>query len=379
MVNPRASGCDERRPTRSGAVAPSHYTSVRTHRGSSPVAAAIRKVVSVNLALMTASFLDRPWEQALEAACENGTDLIEACAGGHIPKRHFDPVQLSTNTAARRRFTESLDSRGLRLSALSCHGNPLDPDVAVATACHLDFEASCALAAQLDVRDVNLLAGCPGAGPQEKVPNWIIPSLVPDFRDAYRWQWEEKVIPYWTAAAGIAANAGVRICIEPHPATVVYNLETFARLRACVGPIIGMNWDHSHLWWQGIDPFVLIEDYGPEIFTVHVKDTLLRPHAISRNGVLSAADYDDADRRPWHFSTPGYGHPEHIWAMIVLALRAVGYHGCLSIECEDPRMRPDDTLAKTTQMLRRLIPDGEPPPANWAAVATQPRHAHRQG
>jgi sugar phosphate isomerase/epimerase len=322
---------------------------------------------------MTASFLDRQWEEALDAASQNGIAQIEACAGGHIPKRHFDPVELSTHPAALRRFRESLDSRALRLVALSCHGNPLDPDAAMAEACHRDFVATCALAAQLDVRDVNLLAGCPGGGPGDHVPNWIIPSLVPDFRDAYRWQWETQVLPYWTTAAAIATDHRVRICIEPHPATVVYNLETFDRLRNCVGPVIGMNWDHSHLWWQGIDPLTLIDDYADSIFTVHIKDTLVRHHALTRAGVLSAADHYDVERRPWYFSTPGVGHTEHEWARIVHALRANGYHNSLSIECEDPRMRPEDTLAKTVELLQRIVPDGEPPAVNWAAVAIQPR------
>jgi hypothetical protein len=36
-------------------------------------------------------------------------------------------------------------------------------------------------------------------------------------------------------------------------------------------------------------------------------------------------------------------------------------------------MRPEDTLAKTVELLQRIVPDGEPPAVNWAAVAIQPR------
>jgi sugar phosphate isomerase/epimerase len=327
----------------------------------------------MKIALMSASFLDRDWEQALDAAKQLGVELIEGCGGGHIPKLHLDPVRLSEDERERERWRDSLAARGLSLTSLSCHGNPLDPDAGLAAACHRDFEACCVLAAQVGVRDVNLLAGCPGGGPGEQVPNWIIPSVVPDFREAYRWQWEEKVLPYWRSAAQIAAEHGVRLAIEPHPATVVYNWETFGRLRAEVGPTIGMNYDHSHLWWQGIDPLALIERAGEAIYTVHVKDTVIKSHALALSGVLSAADYDDPDGRPWHFATPGYGHPEHLWARILVALRSAGYQGDLSIECEDPRMRPQDSFAKTVEMLARLLPASDPPPVDWAAVATRPR------
>jgi sugar phosphate isomerase/epimerase len=327
----------------------------------------------MKIALMSASFLDRGWESALDIAKQAGVEQIEGCGGGHIPKSHLDPVHLAQDEHARERFLESLSSRGLSLTSLSCHGNPLDPDAKLASACHRDFEASCELAAQIGVKDVNLLAGCPGGGPGEQVPNWIIPSVVPDFRDAYRWQWEQKVLPYWRSAAEVASKHGVRLAIEPHPATVVYNWETFARLRAEVGPVIGMNYDHSHLWWQGIDPLLLIERAGDAIHTVHIKDTVIKSHALSLSGALSAADYDDPDGRPWHFATPGYGHSEHVWARIVAALRAAGYAGAFSIECEDPRMQPQDSFAKTMELLRRVLPDREPPAVDWAAVATKPR------
>jgi sugar phosphate isomerase/epimerase len=323
----------------------------------------------MEIALMSASLLDRSWDDALDAAVQNGIGLIEACGGGHIPKRHFDPVELAESDSALARFVESLESRKLDLCAFSCHGNPLHPDPAHGQRAHEDFVATCEVASRLEVPFVSLLAGCPGGGPDDRVPNWIIKSTLPQMRDAYEWQWSERVIPYWQEAARIARQHGVKVCIEPHSADVVYGFSTFMRLRGEIGETIGMNFDPSHLWWQGVDPLVFIESAGDAIDTCHVKDALLDRRAIARDGVASAEDYDAWDRRPWAFSTPGYGHSELFWSQFVRALRNVDYDGALSIECEDPFMSADDTLRHTTSVLRRVLPSEPRPAVDWAAVA----------
>jgi sugar phosphate isomerase/epimerase len=323
----------------------------------------------MDIALMSASMLDRSWEDTLDAAARHGVLVIEACSGGHIPKRHYDPTQLVTSDVALEQFRETLSSRGLRLCALSCHGNPLHPDRQEAARVHDDFVATCELAAALEVPHVSLLAGCPGGGPDDKTPNWIINSSFPDWKEHYEWQWSERVLPYWRNAATVADRHHVRICVEPHSADVVYSLETFLRLHDEIGDTIGLNFDPSHLWWQGVDPIAFIEAAGKHIYTCHIKDAVLDRRAIEVDGVLSAEDYNDWDRRPWSFSTPGYGHSELFWAQFVRALRNVDYDGALSIECEDPFMSPDDTLEQSVRLLERVMPPNPRPAVDWAAVA----------
>jgi sugar phosphate isomerase/epimerase len=205
-------------------------------------------------------------------------------------------------------------------------------------------------------------------------------TVFPGLEGAYRRQWEDCVLPYWRRAAAHAADAGVVLCVEPHPADVVYNTETFMRLRAEVGPSIGMNFDPSHLWWQGIDPLAVVEAVGADIRTCHVKDLQLHPSRIRRDGVLSSAPYERWDERPWTFSTPGYGHAELFWARLVTALRRAGYDGLLSIECEDPFMTPDDTFARSVALLRRVLPEQAPPGVDWASEAafTDQPHAPQE-
>jgi sugar phosphate isomerase/epimerase len=323
----------------------------------------------VEIGLMSASLLDRPWEAALDAVTRQGVRCVEACGGGHIPTRHLDPVALAGDREALARFRASLEDRELRLIALACHGNPLHPDEARASADHDTLVAMCRIAPELGVGHVNLLAGLPAGGPHDTTPNWTVNSVFPGLDDLYRWQWEERVLPYWREAGALAADAGVVLCVEPHPADVVYNLATYMRLRAEVGPSIGMNFDPSHLWWQGIDPLAVIEAAGAEIHTCHVKDLQLHPARVARDGVLSSAAYERWDERPWTFSTPGYGHSELFWGQLVIALRRAGYDGALSIECEDPFQTPDDTFAASVALLRRVLPGGPPPRVDWATDA----------
>jgi hypothetical protein len=55
------------------------------------------------------------------------------------------------------------------------------------------------------------------------------------------------------------------------------------------------------------------------------------------------------------------------WARLVVALRRAGYGGTLSIECEDPFLTPDDTLAASVALLERVLPGDEPPAVDWAS------------
>ena len=316
---------------------------------------------------MSASMLDRSWEAMLDAAAARGVRQIEACAGGHIPTHHYDPVELAGDDEALRRFRGTLEDRELRLCSFSCHGNPLHPDPARAGSDHADFLATCRLAAELDVGHVSLLAGLPAGAPEDTTPNWIINSSFPGLDDVYRWQWEERVLPYWRAAAAVADDHGVTLCIEPHSADVVFNTPTFARLREEIGPTVAMNFDPSHLWWQGIDPIAVVDAVGDAIETCHVKDALMDARRIARDGALSPHGYEGWDERPWAFSTPGYGHSELFWRRLVVALRRAGYSGTLSIECEDPFLSPDDTLDKSVDVLRRALPDRPAPGVDWAS------------
>lgn len=319
----------------------------------------------MELGLCSVSLLDRSWEQALETLARHGIRWIEANAGGHIPKDHFDPVALAGDKVARKRFVDSLAQRGISIAAFGCYGNPVHPTEARRKRDHEDFVATCRLAEALGVTRIATLSGCPGGGPHDRAPNWIINSIYPDFRNAYEWQWERSLIPYWREAARIADDHGVRICIEPHGGDMVYNLETFQRLRNAVGPTIGVNFDPSHLWWMGIDVLAMIRDLGDAIYYVHAKDVEIDGRTVAQQGLVPAVDFADWNGRSWRYRAIGQGHDDLFWRRFLTALRVAGYDDIVTLELEDPFLVMDDAIELSLTTLGAALPASAPPAGDW--------------
>ena len=109
------------------------------------------------------------------------------------------------------------------------------------------------------------------------------------------------------------------------------------RLREACGENVGVNFDPSHLWWQGMDPFVVAEELGRAgmLFHVHAKDTYIDQAVAARDGLL-ATSAPESPGRSWRFATIGYGHDVGFWRSSPACCAASGYEGVVSIEHEDP-------------------------------------------
>jgi sugar phosphate isomerase/epimerase len=245
-----------------------------------------------------ASLLDRGWEDALDATLELGVLQVEVMGGGHVPYRHMDPKALIDDTGARRRLTAPVEDRGMSIASLGCYGNFLDPDEPARRAALEDLRAAIRAAAELGIGLVTSNAGCPGGGPGDRTPNWVIHSLFPKrWDEAYRWQWEECVTPVWSELGALAAEHDVAVCLEPMAGDVVYNLATFLRLREIAGDRILCHVDPSHLWWQGIDIAAFIRGLDGAIGFAHAKDVTFDTSKLATEGLLPSCSYDDWDAR----------------------------------------------------------------------------------
>ncbi len=284
-----------------------------------------------------------------------GLDAIEiACAGFHTPK-YGDPELLLADSEERRRWQATLEQHGLEVSALSIHGAPLSPDPEVAATYSRQFRRACEFAEAIGVDRICLLGGLPEGAPGEKTPVWVVVPFPFENLDVYRWQWDERVIPYWREHAAIAESHGCRLCFEMHPGDVLYNPATLLRLRAELGPVIGCNFDPSHLFWQGIDPLEALRELGPAVYHVHAKDTGIQQHNVRLNGVLDTTPYSDLPARAWNFRTVGYGHDELWWRDFVSTLRMIGYDDVVSIEHEDDLMSVEEGLSKAVALLKGVL------------------------
>jgi sugar phosphate isomerase/epimerase len=307
----------------------------------------------MKLGLFLALYGDRPLGEALDAAVDAGCEAVEIESKG--TSGHCRPAELLQDAGGRDRFARLIAERGLVVSALSCHGNPLHPDERVAAAADRDYRDTVQLAAELGVETVVTFSGCPGESERSLRPSWVTCSWPTDYPETLAWQWEERVLPYWAEAGTFAAGHGVRVAIEPHPGFVVYNTATMLRLRAVAGDAIGVNFDPSHLFWQGMDPLACAAALSGSIYHVHAKDTAFQAEALALNGVLDPIPSTRPGGRSWLFRSVGEGHPAPWWRELVVALRAAGYDGALSIEHEDPLLSRDDGLAVAVATLREAL------------------------
>ncbi len=308
-----------------------------------------------------------PFEKMLDHVATTGCEAVEIGTGGYPGNAHCDTAALLKDEAAQRKFLKAIEKRNLVISALSCHGNPVHPQKSVARKFHEDWRNTVRLAEALGVERVITFSGCPGDSEEAKYPNWVTCPWPTDFSEIVKWQWEEKLIPYWTKEADYAAKHGIKkICFEMHPGFCVYNPETLLKLRQACGEAIGANFDPSHLFWQGIDPVVAIRELGQAIYHVHAKDVKIDRTNTLRNGVLDTKSYTNEIARSWIFRTVGWGHGAEVWKEMISELRLAGYDWVLSIEHEDSLMSTDEGFRKAVAFLKDCL-IVEPPPKVWWA------------
>jgi sugar phosphate isomerase/epimerase len=320
----------------------------------------------MKIGVFSVLFGSKPFEETLDYLVGLGVEAIEIGTGAYPGNAHANPAVLLRGGRKLAAFREAVARRGLVISALSCHGNPLHPQTRIARAHHEVFLQTLELARRLDVATVITFSGCPGGDPRAMQPNWIVSPWPPEFSAMLQWQWKERVRPYWKATARACRSAGVRVAIEMHPNFVTYNPETMLRLRDLAPRVIGCNFDPSHMFWQGVDVVSAIRLLGDSIIHVHAKDCRVDRANVMRNGVLDAKSYTREVERSWIFRTVGYGHDAIVWKDIVSNLRLVGYDHVLSIEHEDSVMSGEEGLRKAVEFLKGVIIAEPAGKAYWA-------------
>jgi sugar phosphate isomerase/epimerase len=311
----------------------------------------------MKLGVFAVLFSGRPLEEALDIIASKGLQAVEIGTGNYPGNAHCDPDVLLQDDAKLQAFKRAVESRGLIISALSCHGNALHPQKAIAQGFHDTFVKTVDLAERLGVPVVNTFSGCPGDHENAMYPNWPVVPWPNDYQDILKWQWEQKVIPYWTEWGKYASDRNVKIGLELHGGFSVHTPGNMLRLREAAGEAIGANLDPSHMWWQGIDPVQAIQILGRAgaIHHFHAKDTSIDPINVNKHGITDMQSYTMMLDRAWQFRTVGYGHDMKTWADILSALRLVGYDYVVSIEHEDGLMSIDEGFSKAVSNLQQIL------------------------
>jgi sugar phosphate isomerase/epimerase len=307
----------------------------------------------MELGLYTDSLPDHTFEQALDVAARVGATGIEIAAGGQSGAPHLDIDALLADAGRRTAFGAAFERRGLHIAALNCSAWPMHP---VHGDAHVSLiRSTIRLAGELGVRKIVTMSGCPGDGPASSTIDFVWYPWPEDARALLERQWA-TAIELWRDLAAEAMAAGIdHIALELHPLHLAYNVPTLERLREAVGPIIGANVDPSHLFWQGMDPLVVVRALGTAVQHVHLKDTEIIPAQVAIAGVLDHRPFEDPTTRAWLFRTVGRVHDRGFWSSFVAALRDVGYDDVLAIENEDPYLTAEAAVEEAARFMRPLL------------------------
>lgn len=322
----------------------------------------------MKLGVFTPLFNNLSFEEMIDTVSKVGLETVEIGTGGSPGNAHLDIDKLLTSTDDRKEYLAKLADKGLSISALSCHNNPISPLKDIATEADELLRKTIKLASLMNVPVVNGFSGISGGNPNDTQVNWPVLPWPTEYEENYNYQWEQKLIPYWKDINTVAENLGVKIGIELHGGFLCHTPYTMLKLREETGKAIGCNLDPSHLWWQGIDPVAAVKILGEAgaIHHFHAKDTYLDQDNINMHGLTDMQPYGKVKTRAWTFRSVGCGHDLKVWSDMISALRIYGYDYVLSIEHEDPIMSTEEGLARAITNLKSIMIKDKPVDMWWA-------------
>ncbi len=278
----------------------------------------------MKLGFVSAILPDQSLEEVLSFAADEGFDCVEPMCWpvGPAERRyagvtHVDAATLTPADASRLR--DLLAEYEVSISGLGYYPNPLAADRDESRVAVEQLQRVIRAARLLDVPIVNTFIGRD-------------PTLTVD----ENWP---RMVEVWRPLLALAEDQGVTVCIENCPMVFTRdewpggkNLATspaiWRRMFADLpSPNLGLNYDPSHLIWQGMDPVSPIAEFGARIHHVHAKDARLDRARLNDVGALA---YPNEYHTP---KLPGLGDVP--WGRFFSALSDAGYDGPVCIEVED--------------------------------------------
>ncbi len=161
-----------------------------------------------------------------------------------------------------------------------------------------------------------------------------------------------QVVEQWTPILDVFDQNGLKFALEVHPTEIAFDFYSTEKLLTAFNrrPAFGLNFDPSHLVWQGMNPALFIREFADRIYHVHMKDVSV--NLDGRAGILgSHIEFGDT-RRGWNFRSLGHGQVD--FDAIIFELNAVGYTGPLSVEWEDSGMDRDYGAREACEFVKRV-------------------------
>lgn len=183
-------------------------------------------------------------------------------------------------------------------------------------------------------------------------PIWIFWYSFPSTTEDMVENGFQKIKELWTPILDEFDACGVKFGLEVHPTEIAFDFYTTKKLFDVFDnrPALGLNFDPSHLLWQGMEPHLFIREFADRIYHVHMKDVSI--NLDGRSGILgSHLPFGDL-RRGWNFRSLGHGDVN--FEEIIRELNDIGYQGPLSVEWEDNGMERTFGARESLEFVRSV-------------------------
>jgi len=308
--------------------------------------------------LFTGQWADLPFDGLCRLAAKMGYDGLEiACWGNGL-----DINRACTDDGYVKWIKDQLSENRLVCEALGTHiigqcvGDAPDPrlDNFAPKELHGKPEEICAWAVETMKKSalaakklgVKIVTGFTGS------PIWKYLYSFPQTTEAMVEEGFQRIYDLWTPILLEYRKHGVRFALEVHPSEIAFDYYSTQRLleKFRDWPEFGLNFDPSHLLWQGVQPHLFLQDFIGRVYHVHMKDAAVT--LDGRSGLLgSHIDFGDL-RRGWNFRSLGHGGVN--FEEIIRVLNAHGYDGPLSVEWEDSGMDREHGAAEACAFVKKI-------------------------
>ncbi|MGI5987905.1 MAG: sugar phosphate isomerase/epimerase family protein [Dysosmobacter sp.] len=313
------------------------------------------------ITITTGQYGDLSFAEVCRVMGQIGYDGLEIACHSHL-----DAHRYTADQDYRQSITKTLEENGLKVWALGAHlagqcvGDNWDPRLDNFAPAHLSgkpeeirkwaVDEMMAVARAAQEMGVHIVTGFTGS------PIWPFWYSFPQTSQQMVDDGFGRIKELWTPIFDVFDECGVKFALEVHPTEIAFDyystqklLDTFDRR-----PTLGINFDPSHLVWQGMDPCLFLRDFADRIYHVHMKDVKVR--LDGRAGILgSHIEFGDL-RRGWNFVSLGHGDVD--FDGIIRELNAMHYEGPLSVEWEDSGMERMFGAREAYEFTRRT--DFEP-------------------
>lgn len=277
----------------------------------------------MHVGILTAPLRKQPLAEVIPWAAAQGIRALEidVTAGSHLDAA-------TASDASLEQVQGLLAQHGLRISSLACYVKLAGVPEEQAAQGRRTLEQAIGLAGRLGVGTVCTLAGFPAPGKSRaQTISQDLPAVFRPLLDQ-------------------AGQQGVRLALENWFATNIQHLDHWRALFDVLPDAhFGLNFDPSHLDWQGIAVGAAVHEFRERIFHVHAKDVAADPVRLARVGYQGEGW--------WRYVLPGYGRIR--WGEFITTLRQAGYDDVLSIEHEDAAFPAEEGFVKAARYLNTLV------------------------